>query len=187
MLEEKLYMKGYEVLDHGTIRVFENLNEPERINRELIFGGVDIRESYLAGQDLEGYFMDLLGGKENENLANGTMGLIVTEDSMSSLEESVGNIFDEVGIIDVLLQIYGTGFSAIATSVFICIFVLGEYGNGAIKNVVGKGDFHNFCIYIGIQILLDLGLNGIIIVISECTRNVGAGAIDFKDSMSYSG
>ena len=51
--------------DQGILRVFEHLDEPERTNRELIAGGVDLKESYLAGQDLESYFMELLGGGQD--------------------------------------------------------------------------------------------------------------------------
>lgn len=65
ILEETLHISNYDVPQDGVLRVFECLEETERVNRELISGGVDIKESYLAGQDLEGYFMDLLGGKEN--------------------------------------------------------------------------------------------------------------------------
>lgn len=65
VLEETLHIKNYEVLDANTLRVFEGSGEPERINRALILGGVEIRQSYAAGWDLEGYFMDLLGGGEN--------------------------------------------------------------------------------------------------------------------------
>ena len=35
------------------------------VNQELINGGVKVMESYLVGLDLEGYFMDLLGGGKN--------------------------------------------------------------------------------------------------------------------------
>ncbi len=43
------------------IRIFERYDEAEEINRALVTGGVALRESVLAGQDLEGYFMELLG------------------------------------------------------------------------------------------------------------------------------
>lgn len=66
ILEETLGIKEFDVPEPGMIRIFEHLKETERTNRELILGGVDIRESFLAGQDLEGYFMELLGGGENE-------------------------------------------------------------------------------------------------------------------------
>ena len=49
-------------LEEGVIRVFDGLDNSWVMNRELIEGGIHLKESYLAGQDLEGYFMDLLGG-----------------------------------------------------------------------------------------------------------------------------
>lgn len=66
ILEEKLNIHNYDVPKAGTIRVFENFEMQEQMNRELILGGVNIKESFLAGQDLEGYFMDLLGGGSND-------------------------------------------------------------------------------------------------------------------------
>lgn len=65
ILEEKLHIRNFDVPEQGILRVFEHLDEPERTNRELIAGGVDVKESYLAGQDLEGYFMELLGGGQD--------------------------------------------------------------------------------------------------------------------------
>lgn len=62
LLEEKLNIHNYDVPQQGVIRVFESFELQEQMNRELILGGVNIKESYMAGQDLEGYFMDLLGG-----------------------------------------------------------------------------------------------------------------------------
>ena len=49
----------------GVLRVFDGLENSGTMNRELMLAGVSLRESYLAGQDLEGYFMDLLGGEPN--------------------------------------------------------------------------------------------------------------------------
>lgn len=65
ILEEKLHINGFDVPEKNTVRIFEGLDQTEKTNKELIVGGVNIRESYLAGQDLEGYFMELLGGGEN--------------------------------------------------------------------------------------------------------------------------
>lgn len=65
ILEERLGITSYDVKENGIVRVFEHLDEVEKINRELILGGVNIKESYLSGQDLEGYFMDLLGGESH--------------------------------------------------------------------------------------------------------------------------
>ena len=62
VLENQLHINDYDVLGDGVIRIFNHLEMAEKINRELILNGVNIRESYLTGQDLEGYFMELLGG-----------------------------------------------------------------------------------------------------------------------------
>lgn len=153
---------------------------------------------------------------QNQEVANGTMGITVT----GSAAQQEGSVFDEVGILDTLQQVFGNGFSAIAVTVFTCLFVLGEYANGAVKNIVGKGYprwkiflakyltanlaaagmmvfmsavtvlcgifvmgsegmqgafFYNLCVYTGIEVLLGMALNGIVIFISEITRSVGAG------------
>ena len=65
ILEEQLHTVNFDVPENGMIRLFDCLDHTERTNRELITGGVNIKESYLAGQDLEGYFMELLGGGKN--------------------------------------------------------------------------------------------------------------------------
>lgn len=66
ILEEKLHITGFDIPEQNIIRIFEHLDDTAVTNRELITGGVNIKESYLAGQDLEGYFMELLGGVEND-------------------------------------------------------------------------------------------------------------------------
>lgn len=60
ILEEELSITNYDVLQNKEMRIFEKLDETAAINRALINGGVELQESYLAGQDLEAYFMDLL-------------------------------------------------------------------------------------------------------------------------------
>lgn len=65
ILEEKLNIHNYDVPEIGVVRVFDNFEMQEQMNKELILGGVNIRESFLTGQDLEGYFMELLGGEGN--------------------------------------------------------------------------------------------------------------------------
>lgn len=60
ILEEKCHISNYDVPEPGTLRLFDGLDRSWAINRELIQNGIQLKESYLAGQDLEGYFMDLL-------------------------------------------------------------------------------------------------------------------------------
>lgn len=62
ILEERCHITNYDVPKPGMIRVFESLEHSWQWNQELVQGGVKLMESYLTGQDLEGYFMDLLGG-----------------------------------------------------------------------------------------------------------------------------
>lgn len=66
VLEEKLHISDFDIPQQGILRIFDHFDQIEQINRELIVNGVNISESYLAGQDLEGYFMELLGGGAND-------------------------------------------------------------------------------------------------------------------------
>lgn len=67
ILEKKLSISHYDVLEGNVLRIFERIEDAAQINRDLITGGVEITESCLSGLDLEGYFMDLLenGGGRN--------------------------------------------------------------------------------------------------------------------------
>lgn len=65
VLEEQLHIQCYDVPEAGVIRIFEQLAHTAETNRILVQNGVSLRESYLAGQDLEGYFMESLGGGEH--------------------------------------------------------------------------------------------------------------------------
>lgn len=61
ILEGTLGIRDYDVPDQHVVRIFERFEDSAGINRALVVGGVALRESMLAGQDLEGYFMELLG------------------------------------------------------------------------------------------------------------------------------
>lgn len=61
VLEEALHIQSYDVPEPGVLRVFERLDDTAQTNRVLVEHGVVLQESYLAGQDLEGYFMERLG------------------------------------------------------------------------------------------------------------------------------
>ena len=63
LLEEELKIKDYDVPERHVIRIYEQLENFAQINQRLALAGAGVKESYLAGQDLESYFMDLL---ENE-------------------------------------------------------------------------------------------------------------------------
>ncbi len=66
ILQDKCRIINFDVPETGILRIFDGLNNSWEMNRELIQAGVCLKESYLTGQDLEGYFMDLLGGASND-------------------------------------------------------------------------------------------------------------------------
>ena len=61
ILEQKLHIRNYDVPQPGILRVFDGLENSAEMNQTLIQNGIRLKESCLAGQDLEGYFMELLG------------------------------------------------------------------------------------------------------------------------------
>lgn len=61
VLEEKLHIKEFDVPEQSVLRIFEHLDDMPRINYELLLAGIEIKESYQVGQDLESYFMELTG------------------------------------------------------------------------------------------------------------------------------
>ena len=66
ILERTLHIHNFDVPGPGTLRIFENLENSAQINQVLIQNGISLKESYLAGQDLEGYFMELSGSKNGQ-------------------------------------------------------------------------------------------------------------------------
>lgn len=61
VLEEKLHIREYDVPEPFVIRIFEQLDDMAGINQELLLAGIGVKESYQVGQDLESYFMELIG------------------------------------------------------------------------------------------------------------------------------
>lgn len=76
----------------------------------------------------------LMDKAQQENVENGSYGVTVT---VENAEENAF-VWDSIGILDVEQQMFG-GFAGIIIAVFAAIFVIGEYGNGAMKNITGKG------------------------------------------------
>lgn len=63
ILESVIGTKQFDVLDDGFVRVFDMLDKPEVINREFVTNGLNVYSVEMAGQDLEDYFMNLMGTK----------------------------------------------------------------------------------------------------------------------------
>jgi ABC-2 type transport system ATP-binding protein len=62
VLEQALGERDYEVLPGGVIRLYSSLDEPERVTRALVEGGVAVQGIYSRGANLEDYFLSMIGG-----------------------------------------------------------------------------------------------------------------------------
>lgn len=106
---------------------------------------------------------------ESGQVENGTMGITVSEET---LEEGQNISFlDEVNMMQIVQTFVGGGFSTLFMAIFICIWVVGEYTNGAVKNVVGKGYSRNSIFltkYIS-AVLTSLALDIAIIIVAVLT------------------
>ena len=63
-LEQELGVDQYEVRREGEIRVYDAV-DAARVTAVLSAHGVAVAEIYLHGQDLEGYFLELMGGADH--------------------------------------------------------------------------------------------------------------------------
>ena len=57
-------MNSYKVMDRNTIQIYDHFEQRSEINRQLVQAGINVSELTLCGQDLEQYFMNLMGGKQ---------------------------------------------------------------------------------------------------------------------------
>lgn len=63
VLEEKLGVTDYKVIDAGELRVYEQHRKPEDLNRILIQNDVSVSGIFESGISLEDYFKSLIGGE----------------------------------------------------------------------------------------------------------------------------
>lgn len=75
----------------------------------------------------------------NGTVGNGTGGLMVS----GELLEEGDSIWNSVGVMDILEQIFSGNGLYLILAIFVSIFVVREYGCGYVKNIVGKGYSRN--------------------------------------------
>lgn len=80
----------------------------------------------------------LADGIQKGNFENGTGGVTITKNG-SDIESASGSIFDEINLMDILQQVFSGSMMSCTLAIFVSIFVIGEFGSGMIKNIVGKG------------------------------------------------
>lgn len=65
VLGEKLKTKNYKVMDDGTVRVMDFVNEEEMLAQTLFDNGIVTTGFTVGGDSLESYFIRIVGGVEN--------------------------------------------------------------------------------------------------------------------------
>ncbi len=64
ILETKLNTTEFSVTSNDTIKLYEFLDDTAKVARELALGGVSVSEISTKGDDLESYYMGLIGGNK---------------------------------------------------------------------------------------------------------------------------
>ena len=65
LIERKLNITDYKIVEPGIIRVYERLNDCGAINKTLVDGGIDVNGISLMNSTLEDYFVEMTGGLIN--------------------------------------------------------------------------------------------------------------------------
>lgn len=65
IIEKQLKTERYEVLNGNEIRIYEHIDKPEIIVKELVMNGVLVSSVNEKGTNLEDYFINLIGGNHN--------------------------------------------------------------------------------------------------------------------------
>ncbi|MFT8889188.1 MAG: ABC transporter ATP-binding protein [Ethanoligenens sp.] len=63
VIEQELRTKEYRILGKGSLRLYQYLDAPEKVNASLIKNGVSVKGIALSGDNLEDYFLKLTGGE----------------------------------------------------------------------------------------------------------------------------
>ncbi len=64
VLENALHTENFQVMPDGTVRLYDHLDEMERVARALSQAGLLVTNLSLAGDSLEDYFLHRIGGRE---------------------------------------------------------------------------------------------------------------------------
>jgi len=62
LMEQELQLRDFEVLPGGVIRLYEGIDQPQRVTRLLVSQGIALYGMEHRGANLEDYFLNLIGG-----------------------------------------------------------------------------------------------------------------------------
>lgn len=116
----------------------------------------------------------------NGDMENGTAGVVVSQ----SGQEDITFSLMEMNAADVLQQLFSGDLMALVLACFSSIMVAGEYGSGAIKNIVGKG-YPRGTIYLARYLSIALG-TVLLLIFGAAVNMAGAAVVLGKDAF-YTG
>ncbi|GHV49037.1 bacitracin ABC transporter ATP-binding protein [Clostridia bacterium] len=64
VIETKLGSNNYEVLPNGVIKLYDFLDDSKKVSNAMFEGGIAVSEITVKGDDLEQYYMNLIGGRK---------------------------------------------------------------------------------------------------------------------------
>lgn len=82
--------------------------------------------------------LELLDQVMKGAVENGTGGVTVTIVGSPASRGTVP-LLEEMGLMEIIQQLFAGDYMMIVLVVFVGIFVAGEYGSGTLKNIIGKG------------------------------------------------
>ncbi len=65
VLEEKLHTQNFQVMPDNSVKLFDFLDERERVGQVLHENDVIVTKIAVCETSLEDYFMSVIGGKKN--------------------------------------------------------------------------------------------------------------------------
>lgn len=161
----------------------------------LLYGSLDLLDSI---QQME---VEVMKGDTGEEAVEAEMeagvsgGLEVNSDVELELDEEEPISFKEqIGIIGVVEQMFASNLVGFAIAIFISIFVIGEYGNGTMKNLVGKG-YSRDMVFLSKLLaavfsaaLMSLLITALTVLLGlPFMGSQGFAALDWKDLAAYTG
>ncbi len=62
IIKNNIKSTDYQIFDHGKICIYDRLDNPAQINKELVENGILVSSICLEGNDTEAYFVKMMGG-----------------------------------------------------------------------------------------------------------------------------
>ncbi|MPN33631.1 hypothetical protein SDC9_181120 [bioreactor metagenome] len=65
IIEDQLNTNNFKVVNDNTIKLFDYINQPGKVSSVLSKNNIEIQQIMTSGEDLEDYYVNLIGGCKN--------------------------------------------------------------------------------------------------------------------------